>query len=265
MLSIHNPLRNSPAPEPGAPPENPQAYWREGEELSFSDLVDTLNPLQHIPIVSMIYREMTGNSLSAGARIFGGALYGGPVGLVSGVVGAVLEQETGKDMGEHVMAMFKPEEEAPADTMLASVPAAEEQRMAEYDETLPWLVANAPEPMNIENAPVTNVSAVPLPTASAANSNQWQNLAARVPEQRIESLSAFQRSEKAEILPWLEEDGPIASSAQASTQALAPLPLIVTPVVLPSQLPERESALPRYAPYPLVQPVSASAVLDIEG
>ncbi|MGB6086494.1 MAG: hypothetical protein WBF74_07845, partial [Parvibaculum sp.] len=32
-------------------------------EFGFSDFLDVINPLQHIPIVSSIYRELTGDEL----------------------------------------------------------------------------------------------------------------------------------------------------------------------------------------------------------
>jgi len=54
-----------------------------GDEFSFNDLLDLVNPLQHIPIVSNLYRSATGDQIGAVARIFGGAVLGGPIGAVS--------------------------------------------------------------------------------------------------------------------------------------------------------------------------------------
>ena len=68
-------------------------------------VLDVINPLQHLPVISTIYRHMTGDEISPAARIAGGALYGGPVGLAMGVVNAAVESNTGKDMGETVLAM----------------------------------------------------------------------------------------------------------------------------------------------------------------
>ncbi|MEP0233470.1 hypothetical protein [Roseibium sp.] len=81
--------------EPGAaarvpvPASRPANEVREGggseRPLGFSDLLDILNPLQHIPGVSEIYRSVTGDQMSEGARFAGNALYGlalgGPLGL----------------------------------------------------------------------------------------------------------------------------------------------------------------------------------------
>jgi len=77
-----------------------------GGDLTFSDLVDVINPLQHIPGVSTIYRELTGDEISAPARLAGGTLYFGPIGLAAAAVNVFSEATTGKDIGEHVAALF---------------------------------------------------------------------------------------------------------------------------------------------------------------
>lgn len=71
---------------------------------SFADILDTINPLQHIPGVSTIYRALTGETISHGAKIAGDTLFGGPLGLLSSIVGSIFEEETGKDVGGHLMA-----------------------------------------------------------------------------------------------------------------------------------------------------------------
>ena len=53
---------------------------KEAETSFFGEIFDTLNPLQHIPVVSNIYRAITGDGISSFANIAGGALFGGPVG-----------------------------------------------------------------------------------------------------------------------------------------------------------------------------------------
>jgi hypothetical protein len=76
-----------------------------GDSFSFHDLLDTINPLQHIPVISTVYRYLTGDSIGAVPRMLGDALYGGPIGFVTGLAGAVLKQESGKDPGETMIAM----------------------------------------------------------------------------------------------------------------------------------------------------------------
>ncbi|TWB36862.1 hypothetical protein [Nitrospirillum pindoramense] len=71
--------------------------------LSFWDVVDVINPLQHIPVISTIYREITGDTIKAPAKILGGLLYGGPIGMALATGDAFIEEETGEDVGGHVM------------------------------------------------------------------------------------------------------------------------------------------------------------------
>ena len=54
--------------------------WSHGS-FSFKDLLDIVNPLQHLPVVGSIYRYLTGDEPAAGTRIIGDALYGGPIGF----------------------------------------------------------------------------------------------------------------------------------------------------------------------------------------
>lgn len=77
-------------------------------ELTFGDVLDVVNPLQHIPVVSNLYRKVTGDEIGASARIAGGAIYGGPVGAASSLANAIVAEHSGKDIGDHVMAAFSP-------------------------------------------------------------------------------------------------------------------------------------------------------------
>lgn len=76
----------------------------EGKSISFGDLVDVVNPLQHIPGVSTVYREVTGDDISGTARVVGGTLYGGPLGLLASGFDAAIAEESGQDMGSRLMA-----------------------------------------------------------------------------------------------------------------------------------------------------------------
>ena len=77
------------------------ALW-EQEEFGFRDLIDIINPLQHIPIVATLYRHMTDDKIGALPRVIGGALWGRLGGFVSGLVNAFVDWFTGKDIGDHV-------------------------------------------------------------------------------------------------------------------------------------------------------------------
>ncbi len=86
-------------------------------DMDFWDFVDIVNPLQHIPVVNTIYRELTGDTIKGVSRVIGGGLYGGVIGLVAGIGSAIIAETTGKDPGEHVLAMLTgSDDETPAPT-----------------------------------------------------------------------------------------------------------------------------------------------------
>ncbi|MDP6603145.1 MAG: hypothetical protein QGG17_02990 [Rhodospirillales bacterium] len=88
--------------------------------FSFFDLVDIINPLQHIPIVSSIYRHFTGDELDAAPRVLGGALFGGAIGAAAALVNVIVDEATGNDIGGHAVAFFV--DEMADDTVVAAVP-----------------------------------------------------------------------------------------------------------------------------------------------
>lgn len=97
-----------------------------GEDgLTFADLVDIVNPLQHIPIVSSIYRRLTGDTIDPLPRIAGGGLLWGPIGVAVAAVNAVVEWATGKDMGDHVIAFLMGEPDESTQVASAANPEQE--------------------------------------------------------------------------------------------------------------------------------------------
>jgi hypothetical protein len=87
--------------------------WK-GESFSFRDILDIVNPLQHLPVVSTLYRWITGDTIGAVPRMIGDAIYGGPIGFVTGLANAEVKQESGKDVGEQVIALLGGDAAAPA-------------------------------------------------------------------------------------------------------------------------------------------------------
>ena len=92
-------------------PNPPPSSASSNGSLSFGDVMDALNPLQHIPVVSSLYRAATGTQISSTSQIAGDTLYGGVFGLVSAATGFVssvanvaVKSATGQDIGQHVMA-----------------------------------------------------------------------------------------------------------------------------------------------------------------
>jgi hypothetical protein len=82
----------------------PFVLWEKGNGFGFADVIDIVNPLQHIPIVATIYRRFSGDQIGAASRVIGGALWGRLGGLVTGLANALIEWWSGKDIGDHIYA-----------------------------------------------------------------------------------------------------------------------------------------------------------------
>jgi hypothetical protein len=82
-----------------------------GRPFSFRDLIDIVNPLQHIPVVSTLYRHITGDEISNFSRVAGGALFGGLGGILVGGINAISHEENGKDIGQGLLAKFLGDEQ----------------------------------------------------------------------------------------------------------------------------------------------------------
>lgn len=87
-------------------------------ELSFKDVLDVINPLQQLPVIGTLYRSLTGDTISTGSQVLGGALFGGPIGMISAAVNAGLKAATGGDVGDHMLAWLQPN--TPVTTQMAA-------------------------------------------------------------------------------------------------------------------------------------------------
>jgi hypothetical protein len=102
------------------------------KEGFFHHLLDIINPLQHLPVISTIYRAMTGEHIGAVERIAGDTLYGGLWGAVSSVADVAFEGLTGKSAEDTVLSWFKSDSStkvaqitAPTITATPSLPSAD--------------------------------------------------------------------------------------------------------------------------------------------
>ncbi|MBM3506692.1 MAG: hypothetical protein FJX64_03010 [Alphaproteobacteria bacterium] len=93
-----------PASHVGAAKAKGSAWGEDG--FTFGDLIDVVNPLQHIPIVSWAYRALSGDKIAPAAKMMGGALFGGTVGFALGTADAAFQATTGTDAGGTVVAML---------------------------------------------------------------------------------------------------------------------------------------------------------------
>jgi hypothetical protein len=82
---------------PGLPPVEPPALEPDAHvpvpgEITFGQFLAGLNPLHHLPVIGTIYREVTGERIAPVMQVLGGALFGGPLGMLSSAVMAALDE-----------------------------------------------------------------------------------------------------------------------------------------------------------------------------
>ena len=68
-----------------------------------NEFFDTVNIAQHVPIVSSLYQDMTGEAMSAAASLAGGFLYGGPTGLALSAADLVVKGVTGTTVSDAIV------------------------------------------------------------------------------------------------------------------------------------------------------------------
>lgn len=95
-----------------------------GSSSFFGDLLDTVNPLQHIPILSSLYRTITNTEISPLADIAGSTIYGGPIGGAIAAVSQVGKAAFHGIMGDTSATEVASAAPVPAVTSSAIEPAA---------------------------------------------------------------------------------------------------------------------------------------------
>jgi pyruvate/2-oxoglutarate dehydrogenase complex dihydrolipoamide acyltransferase (E2) component len=186
------------------------------EGLSFFDFLDLINPLQHIPIVSSIYRELTGDTIRPEMQMAGAGLLGGPLGLLAAGAHAVFEAENGRGVGEEVLAQAGFGGSGGNRIAEAPAPAASETAATETaaNETAAQAAAKAAEP---ERMALNAGQANGLDALIAASSRQQEGEGARV-------IARFQ------VPPQANTSEANASEAKAQdTAPAAPTPSNQTP------------------------------------
>ena len=103
--------------------------WDQDEGPSFSDFIDLINPLQHIPVISNIYQNETGDTMGAVAKVAGAAVLGGPIGGAVALANELVEAVTGEDVTGHLMGLMGMEKPAGGKTEII-IPKPEETASA---------------------------------------------------------------------------------------------------------------------------------------
>ncbi len=113
MVADYFPGLDAPEPPVSRPrPGGKQEFFGK-DGFGFFDFLDIINPLQHIPILSGLYRKITGDEISPGARLIGSSMFGGPIGFAAALANVVVEESSGTDIGGHFFAMVDGDGEEP--------------------------------------------------------------------------------------------------------------------------------------------------------
>ncbi|EKE78520.1 hypothetical protein [Oceanibaculum indicum] len=177
----------APAPEPVervAPSSFNNAEVGEGpdagesESLSFFDFLDLINPLQHIPVVSSIYRQLTGDTIRPEMQMAGAGLLGGPLGLLAAGANAIFAAENGRGAGEEMLAQVSFGAPADAQRMAAAEPAA--QPKAPAPEPVTMQATTPDKAVQPERVALNSAQANGLDALIAASNRQKEGEGARV-------------------------------------------------------------------------------------
>jgi hypothetical protein len=103
-----------------APSASTQTASTDSGSSFWDDVLDVVNPLQHLPVVGTVYRAITGDKIGDVEKVAGDTLYGGPIGLVSSLADLAFEKITGKNFGDTVMGFVGLDHSDGSTTMLAS-------------------------------------------------------------------------------------------------------------------------------------------------
>jgi len=202
-------------------------------DMSFWDFLDIINPLQHIPIVSTVYREITGDTIQPSMRIMGDMLYGGVIGGMASIANAVIEQATGQDVGETVMASlgFGGGDHPAASTAVADASGGPAASGSPAEPPAAGLAAAlaAAKPADLASAPSPASAATGQPIRLAAASPAAAKAASAEASPALTAQLAAGAAPHPSRMP--ARDTPLASSALAKHSApryAAPVPGAVT-------------------------------------
>jgi len=106
-------------------PESQMLFLGPDRQFGWDDFADIVNPLQHIPLVSVAYRSLTGDKIYGAARLFDAGF--GPVAGISTVADLAITSTTGASMEDHAVAAIFGGDEA---DNLAQVDPADAQQLA---------------------------------------------------------------------------------------------------------------------------------------
>ncbi|HYD70346.1 hypothetical protein [Azospirillum sp.] len=232
-------------------------------EMSFLDFLDVVNPLQHIPVVGTIYRSLTGDTIKPAQQVMGGMLYGGPLGAVTSMFGAVVEQSTGKSIEGHAMAALGFED--PNNHGIAVAQAAPAAAKAAPATVAAAPVSPAPSAQTATQAAAQTATQPAMPAGAAAGAGTAA-ASARAPAGGTvtgprDAFAAAAGEHRPSRMP--ARDTILANTMQAKHAATART--APTPGAAAAMAAANASAAPQTAPQPAPAAAGAEGAKPVDG
>ena len=123
-----------------------KAFSEGGDGPTFKDVIDIINPLQHIPVINTIYRHLTGDEEGAVADVGGGALWAGPIGLVGSLVDLAVKAESGKTIGDNILSWLGMGDDDDAASETAKAAETQAQQQVQQQQAQQTAAVTAPLP-----------------------------------------------------------------------------------------------------------------------
>lgn len=238
--------------------------------FTFHDFLNIINPLQHIPIVGTLYREITGDVMKPISSILGGVLFGGVIGLAASAVDAIIQETTGEDVGAHILATLGLHHDA-NETKMAAIPTTPSAPVAKPVPALLVAEAEADRVARARGASAVAAISTTAPTpASAAGgigtlqpTGFWQSLQRggmgvnHAAPQAPSSIAINPSKALIDAASVTRPQPPAASPpAPQAVPAAAPAPSAPTPAPAPQAPPQPVAAAAPDA----AQPLSRAAI-----
>jgi hypothetical protein len=187
----------------------PTGFFSE-EGPSFRDVLDAINPLNHIPIVSSLFEEAAGHQASTAARLAGGTLLGGPIGFIASLASVIFESETGASPAETLYAAVTGDSLAGAPTQVAQAEPAPDSAATQTAQAAPVTPVSSDAALAL--ASLDQQTQAALSTSSHIHAARTTTDVARASgDDAVLSLygnsanSAHASYRKAQLLPYLKD------------------------------------------------------------
>ena len=221
--------------------------------LTFNDVLDIVNPLQHIPLVDAIYRRVSGDTIRPQGEILGSFLYGGLLGGAIATASVLFHEATGIDPAQDLIALIAGDDDAPggsrppnAETTAAPTvnPTSNAVRGGPGGSTQTASAQTVPVRSAVpQSAPVQAAAATPPQHASAGNRARQAIISGNQSALQLlaQDLAAGGQ---------LGDSTAVAPSPSAPTPASAPAPVPLATQAQPGRMPVRGSVETNSAPPP---------------